>query len=103
MPFSTLRHADQFHPRMFSRILSHDLISAVGRTIADDDPFERADGLRHNGSYGQFDELSLVPCGGDENIGRKGQHAPVPTAEVRWGASLLAAKADSHRSPDRSE
>src|ERR1035441_6796243 len=42
-----LRHANQFHPGIFSRVTSHDVVRAVGGTVANDYPFERSDGLRH--------------------------------------------------------
>src|SRR3989442_252712 len=69
MPLGTLRHPDEFDPLVLCRISTHDVVRAVGRTIADDDPFSWSYRLPHDGSDGQLNELCLVPRRGNENVG----------------------------------
>ena len=74
MSFRALRLSDQFDPIVLRGTPLHHLVRAVGRSVADDDPFSWSDRLPHHGLDGQFNERCLVPRRGDENVGRKCQH-----------------------------
>src|ERR1700676_1633081 len=78
MPFATFRHLDQLNPWVVRNITRHDFVSAVGRTIADDNPFDRTDGLREHRLYGQLDKPRLVPR-------RSNQREPKLPGRVRHG------------------
>src|SRR5207247_1944551 len=47
MSFRALRLSDQFDPIVLRGILLHHLVRAIGRTVADDDPFGWSDRLPH--------------------------------------------------------
>lgn len=51
VPLPALRHADQFNPWVVSRISGHNLVRAIGLTIADNRPFEESDVLCQPGDY----------------------------------------------------
>jgi hypothetical protein len=48
--------------------LSDDVVGAIGRAVADDDPLQRSDALRNDRLYRQLDELRLVASRSDEKV-----------------------------------
>ena len=69
MPFATLRHLDQFDPGMVSSISPHNVVGAIRRAIAYDNPLEWPHSLRNDGLYGQFDELGFIASRRDDCVG----------------------------------
>src|SRR2546426_1463297 len=52
IPFTALRHPDQLDPSVLNRISSHYVVRAVGRAVADDNPFGWSNRLAHHGAEG---------------------------------------------------
>ena len=76
----TLRHSHQLYPFVLCGIPLDNIVGAVGRTVAHDDPFERMHGLRNNGSDGEFNKSRLVTSGSDQNV--------IATTRLLWTAIL---------------
>jgi hypothetical protein len=74
MPLAPLRHTDEFDPGVVGYVALHDLIGPIRRAVADDNPFERSDSLRHHGFQSQLNKLSFVASRRDESICRKCGH-----------------------------
>src|SRR2546426_926834 len=68
MPLGTFRHPDEIDPFVLRRISAHDLVRAVGRAVADDDPFRWLHRLPHHRLDGQFNERRLVSRRRNENV-----------------------------------
>ena len=73
IPFATLGHPHQLNPWVVRRIFGYDLVRAVGRTIADDDPFDRSQCLGDNCLDCILNECHFVSCGCDENVRESSQ------------------------------
>src|SRR5713101_6761061 len=74
MPFAPLGHPNELDPWVIPCVFAHNLVRAIGRTVANDDPFDRPDCLHHHRPYGETDELSLVARGSDEDVSGERQH-----------------------------
>ena len=61
-------HPKEFNPWVAGSIAAHDVVRAVGRTIADDDPFDRSQCLGDNCLDCILNECHFVSCGCDENV-----------------------------------
>jgi hypothetical protein len=51
---------DKFHPRMAAKVAPDDIVGAVRRAVADDDPFSRQKGLRRHRLDSLFNEACFV-------------------------------------------
>ena len=60
--------ANEAYEPMLLRVPPNDVIGAVRRAVADDDPLEWCHGLSHHGPYRQLDEIDLVPSCGYKHV-----------------------------------
>ncbi len=68
VPLLTFRHAQQFNPRVFGRVLAHNLICSVRRAVANDNPLKRKMGLRNHRRDRQLDVLLFVPSRSNDHV-----------------------------------
>jgi hypothetical protein len=68
MPLTSLWHTDQFYPWVMDCISAYDFVGGIRRTVAYDDPLDGSNRLSHDRFQSQFDELTFVAGGSDQNV-----------------------------------
>ena len=65
MAVMPLGHSQQFYPIVLIRVTLDNLICAVSRAIADNDPFARQRRLRDDGANGLLDKCGFIASRSD--------------------------------------